>query len=210
MKLPKSIQLKETVKLFANKYKYKIVLVCPAAGWFRGNRLDYVLEKLDEGIFPPWMKIKGKVDIDYCYKLQNLMTTMSDYELRIESPRINFYTNTATDIEKLANLDDSRVKFICLPNKNSPNLVENSVIVKNLDYKYKVYIGYTKQDYGNFVKWTESNPEKIRLTKSAKRDLLKNRTWGGSYFYVKDDKSLTVVRMFLGTVISKIDNVIKA
>jgi hypothetical protein len=209
MKLPKSVLIKETVSLFANKYKYKIVLVCPVAGWFRGNKLDLVLEKLNEGVFPPWVKIKTQADVDYCFALQQLMSTLTDYELRIESPRINFYTNTTANIEKLAALDEDRVKFICLPNKVNPELTENCVIVKTLDYTYKVHMSPTKQDYASFINWCQDN-DKIRLTARTKTDLSKKNSWGGGYFYVKDDKTLTMVRMFLGSVINKIETVIKA
>ena len=209
MKLPKSVLIKDTVSLFANKYKYKIVLVCPVSGWFRGNKLDFVLEKLNEGVFPPWVKIKSQADIDYCFSLQQLMTTLSDYEIRVESPRINFYTNNAADIEKLAALDADRVKFICLPNKASPNLVEDSVIVKTLDYGFRVHLGSSKSSYINFVKWCDGN-EKVRLPKRAKQDLSKNFSWGGGYFYVKDEKTLTIVRLFLNNVITKVETVIKA
>lgn len=209
MKLPKSVLIKETVSLFANKYKYKIVLVCPVAGWFRGNKLDFVLEKLNEGVFPPWVKIKTQADVDYCFALQQLMTTLSDYELRIESPRINFYTNTSANIEKLAALDEDRIKFICLPNKTSPNLEENTVIVKTLDYNYKIHLSATKQDYQSFLNWCDGN-DKLRLPARVKKDLGRRNSWGGGYFYVKDDKTLTMVRMFLGAVISKVETVIKA
>jgi hypothetical protein len=209
MKLPKSVLIKETVSLFANKYKYKIVLVCPIAGWFRGNKLDYVLEKLNEGHFPSWVKIKTKEDLEYCFKLRDLMSTLGDYELRIESPRINLYTNDSTTIEKLASLDDQRVKFICLPNRTSPVLEKDNVIVKTLDYKYKIHIGATRQDYQSFLNWSDGN-DKLRLTKRIKKDLGKGFSWGGGYFYVKDDKTLTMVRMFLGNVISRIETVIKA
>lgn len=212
MKLPKSVLIKETVSLFANKYKYKIVLVCPAAGWFRGNKLDYALEKLTEvkesGKYPPWFKIRTKDDLDYCFNLQQLMSNLVDYELRIESPLINFYTNTASNLEKLAALDENRVKFISLPNKTVSNLEKNTVIVKKLDYKYKAHLGATREEYSSFVTWCENN-NKIRLTKSAKRDLSKSRSWGGSYFYVKDDNALTIVRMFLGSNIVKLETVIK-
>ena len=209
MKLPKSVQIKDTVSLFANKYKYKIVLVCPVAGWFRGNKLDYVLEKLNEGVFPPWAKIKTKADLDYCFNLQKVMSGLNDYELRIESPFINFYTNTASNLEKLSAIDEFRVKFVCLPSKTAPILEENSVIVKTLDYKYKLNLGASKQEHLSFVQWCEGN-DKIRLTKRAKKDLSKNFSWGGGYFYVKDDKTLTMVRMFLGNLISRIETVIKA
>lgn len=209
MKLPKSVLIKETVSLFANKYNYKIVLVCPVSGWFRGNKLDYVLEKLNEGIFPPWVKIKTQADIDYCYKLRDLMTTLNDYELRIESPRINLYTNDTATIEKLAALDEDRVKFICLPSRTSPVLEKDNVIVKTLDYKYKIHIGSTKQDYQSFLAWSVDN-DKLRLTNRVKEDLSRRVSWGGSYFYVKDDKTLTMVRMFLGAVINRVETVIKA
>lgn len=209
MKLPKSILIKDTVSLFANKYKYKIVLVCPVAGWFRGNKLDFVLEKLTEGNFPPWVKIKTKADLDYCFELQKTMSSLTDYELRIESPLINFYTNTTTNLEKLSALDANRVKFICLPNKSSPTLAENNIIVKTLDYKYKVHLGATRQEYLSFVGWCNGN-DKIRLTKRAAKDLSKNFSWGGGYFYIKDDKTMTMVKLFLGSIITKTELVIKA
>ena len=212
MKLPKSVQIKDTVSLFSNKYKYKIVLVCPGAGFFRGNKLDYALEKLTEikkgDSNPPWFKTKGKDDLEYCFTLQRVLTSLSDYEIRIEHPLLNFYTNTPGNLEKLADIDENRVKYVCLPDKNIGELEQNTVVVKKLDYKHKVHLGSTRQEYNDFVKWCENN-SKIRLTKSAKRDLSKARSWGGSYFYVKDDKSLTMVRMFLGSSIVKIETVIK-
>jgi len=208
MKLPKSITIKDTVSLFANKYQYKIVLVCPAAGWFRGNKLDDVLEKLNEGSFPPWMKIKGQADIDYCFALQSAMASMTDYDIRVESPRINFYTNTTSNIEKLAALDSERVKFICLPSRTGPKLEENTVIIKTLDYKYRIHVGSTRQSYENFISWCENN-DKIRLTPRIKKDLKRSNSWGGGYFYVKDDKTLTMVRMFLGHTITKLETIIK-
>lgn len=212
MKLPKSVQIKDTVSLFSNKYKYKIVLVCPGAGFFRGNKLDYALEKLTEiknGDYnPPWFKTKSKDDLEYCFTLQRVLTSLSDYEIRIEHPLLNFYTNTPGNLEKLADIDENRVKYVCLPDKNIGELEQNTVVVKKLDYKHKVHLGSTRQEYNDFVKWCENN-SKIRLTKSAKRDLSKARSWGGSYFYVKDDKSLTMVRMFLGSSIVKIETVIK-
>jgi hypothetical protein len=209
MKLPKSILIKDTVSLFANKYKYKIVLVCPAAHWFRGNKLDFVLEKLKEGQFPLGIKIKDKEDVDYCFSLHQLMTTLSDYEIRVESPMINFYTNNTSDIERLAALDECKVKFICLPNKANPNLVEGSVIVKTLDYGFRVHLGPSKSSYTNFVNWCDEN-KKVRLPRRAKDDLSKNSSRGGGYFYVKDEKTLTMVRLFLNNLITKVETVIKA
>jgi hypothetical protein len=212
VKIPKSIRIKDTVSLFLNKYQYKIVIVCPIAYWFRGNDLDNVKKQLTDylaGNRSPWIKIKDQHDFDFCQELYTLMSELQDYDLRVEQPMINFYTNTKSNIEVLSHIDPNKIKFISLPNKKNPSLLSNTVIVKNLDYNYKVHIGKTRQDRTNFINWAKDN-NKIRLTGRAIRDLSKSASWGGSYFYVKDDKTLTMVKLFLNSEISKIESVIKA
>ena len=213
MKLPKSVKIKDTTKLFMNKYKYKIVLVCPVANWFRGNDLAFVSSKFgelaDPEQYPVWLKIKTPKDLEYCKTLHNVMFKLSDYELRIEHPLINVYTNVSVNLEKLASIDPDRVKYISVPNKANPELANNTVIVKKLDFDYKIFLGKTKQNHTNFIEWCKNN-KKIKLTPTAKRSLSRNSSWGGSYFYVKGDQTLTMVRMFVGGSIAKIESVIKA
>jgi hypothetical protein len=196
-----------------NKYKYKIVLVCPVAGWFRGNNLELVASKLSEmsdtGQHPLWVKIKTADDLEFCETLHTVMATLTDYELRIEHPLINCYTNLSINLEKLAAIDPDRVKYISIPNKANPPLSNNTVIVKKLDYDYKIFLGKTKQNHTNFVEWSKNN-KKIKLTPTAKRNLSRNTSWGGSYLYVKGDQTLTMVRMFIGDSIAKVESVIKA
>ena len=196
-----------------NKYKYKIVLVCPVAGWFRGNNLEFAATKLDEledtGQHPQWVKIKTADDLEFCKTLCATMSALTDYELRIEHPLINCYTNSAINLEKLAAIDPDRVKYISIPNKANPPLTNNTVIVKKLDYDYKIFLGKTRQNHTNFVEWSKGN-KKIKLTPTTKRNLTRNNSWGGSYFYVKGDQTLTMVRMFIGDSIAKVESVIKA
>ena len=196
-----------------NKYKYKIVLVCPVASWFRGNDLAFVASKLidlaDPEQHPVWLKIKTTEDLGFCKTLHNVMSTLADYELRIEHPLINVYTNAPVNLEKLASIDPERVKYISIPNNANPELSNNTVIVKKLDYDYKIFLGKTKQNHTNFVEWSKNN-KKIKLTPTAKRSLSRNTSWGGSYFYVKGEQTLTMVRMFVGESIAKIESVIKA
>ena len=212
MRLDKSILIKDTVSLFSNKYQYKIVLVCPAANWFRGNDLDFVearLKLLKTGQRPLWLKIKSNEDIEYCFDLQKVLVSSSDYNIRVEHPYLNFYSNNSRSIEALAGLDPARVSYVCMPNKTNPSLKEGAVIVKKLDYDYKVFLGKTTQDNSTFVTWARQN-KNIRLTKRAEKDLCKTRSYGGSYFYVRTDKAMTMVRMFVGTYVSKVESVIKA
>ena len=48
MKLKQKIQIKRTKKLFDNTYKYKAVIRCIFAGYFRGNNLQFAQQKLKD------------------------------------------------------------------------------------------------------------------------------------------------------------------
>jgi hypothetical protein len=209
MKLPKSAPIKQTLGLFLNKYQYKISIVTYYAGWFRNKKLDEVLEKLNNGVSPPSFRIRDKFknEKQYCLKLQKFMSTLENYDIRVSHPTISFYSNNIKHIEELYFLDESRVKFVCLPNENSPPLEKNTIFVKKLDYQYKLHITPFKHNCDNFLSWCEDNP-KVKLTGSIKNQFQKGKGVGG-YFYVKDDNTLTIVRLLLGTNISRILNVIK-
>ena len=211
MKLYKSIPTKQTTKLFNNKYKYKIVLVCKSAGWFRGCNFEYVDERLSNQPIEkdPWVTKLTQDEILYTTKLCDTLKKLTDYEIRVENPFISFYTNTKTDVEKIAKIDSEYVKYVSLPKVGTETVLDNhSVIVKNLDFDYKVTMGRTRQNFSEFVAWCEGK-DKIRMPKRAKRDLCKGACWGGSHFYVKDDKMLTMVKMFVGSYIHSVESVVK-
>jgi hypothetical protein len=212
MKLAQSIQTKQTVRLFNGKYKYKIVLVSKASSWFRGGDLDQAkmhLQSKDLTTVPMWAQRLTDFDTDYAIKVANLMKKMSDYVIRVESPYINFYTNTESNIAKLANIDTNCVKYVSYPAPGSEkNLDEKKIIVKNLDFDFRVTIGKTKQDYINFLNWCNGK-DKIKLTNRAREQLAKQHSWGGYYFYVKDEKTLTMVKMFVGSCIQTVERCVK-
>ncbi len=212
MKLSKSIRIKDTNSLFSDKFQYKIVIVCPVASYFRNADFSQVKLKLDllnQGQKPFWIKIKGPDDIDFCYKILDSLVKYQDFNIRVEQPYLNYYTNDTKAIEELAGIDPSRISYISMPNKNNPSLQQRSVILKKIDYDYKVFLGKTTQSYGSFLTWTKDN-DLVKLTKRAKNDLSKNRSFGGSYLYVKNEKAMTLVRVFIGSCISKVETVIKA
>ena len=212
MKLDKKIQTKYTTRIFCKKYRYKIVLKTKGCGWFRSNNLDMVTTNLalqDDNKKPPWIASLSKQERLYVSKLHKILKSSDDYEIRVENPLLSLYTNTKSLVETLANLDVDSVKYVSYPKPGSEELLENSyVITKRLDFDYKITMGRTRQNFTSFVDWCNGK-EKVRLTKRAIKDLSKDHSWGGYYFYVKDDKTLTVVKIFLGSHIQSVEKVTK-
>jgi hypothetical protein len=204
--------VKETKKLFMDKYGHKIVFVIPSAGWFRGSNIDYVRSKIKNFTFGDTdyvsRRVKTKADLDYCLKICNAVDSMSDYEIRVETPFLSFYTNNSKDIDKISKIAQDNVKYICRPPADIV-LSSKTVIMKQSDFGYKVTLGSTKTNYSDFIEWADKTGQ-AKLTKSTRRELANNTSWGGTYFYVKDDKSLLMTKMFLGGCISRVDKVVVA
>lgn len=207
------VKIKHSQRLFENQYRYKAVVVCPGGHWFRGNNLDFAQDMLDgwtKGDLQKyqWLKIKGPADYQYCVDLLKILKKTGDYRLRIEHPLLSFYSNNYNDIVSIANLDIKKTKYVAEP-PNNTDITEGEIILKRIDYGFKVTIGATRQNFRNFVEWSEQS-KKVKMTKGCKTALLKDRSWGGSYFYVKDEHTMTLIKMFIGSDIARVDKVIKA
>ncbi len=192
-----SFKIKTTTKLFFNKYAYKIVVLTKDSYRFRKTN--------EEGKY----KINdNKKRVTYNDRLMTFLNSLQDYEIRVESPYVSVYSNTKKDIDFIASIDSSNVKYTCEPSKNS-NLTQGVVILPKINFEFKVTLGSTNQSYDAFVQWAENNP-KVKLTKSCKIDLCRKGSWGGVYFYITGDKNLLMARMHLGGVINRVDKILKA
>jgi hypothetical protein len=152
--------------------------------------------------------IKTQSDLDFAFKLQIAISKIKNFDIRVESPFISIYSNNKKDIDALAKLDDSKVKYISKPPENS-SLTADAIVLPKVNYDYRVTLGKTTQDNSTFVQWANNN-KKLRLTKSCIRDLTKDRSWGGTYFYVTGDNNLLMTKMHLGGSINKVERIIKA
>lgn len=212
MKLNQKILVKRTKKLFDNTYKYKAALLCVFAGYFRGNNVKYAQQKLKDvkktGMLPLWAKQATSADIDFALNLCRTLLKLQDYSVRVESPIISFYTNNDQDIKNITDLDPDAIKYVSLPEQNQ-GMEKDTVYVKKLNYRFRVTMGRTTQSNNNFIQWCQANPNKIRMPKRCLDDLNSEHSWGGGYFYVNDDKTLTMVKMFLGNSIARVDHVVK-
>jgi hypothetical protein len=213
MKLAQKIPTKHTSRVFNKKYKYKIVLILKACGWFRYNNLELAKKNIEGFIAnnnPSWQPKMTIEDVNLVRKLYNVLNKSTDYELRVENPLLSLYTNTEATIESVAAIEPDIVKYVSFPKPGSENLLDSrSVITKRLDYDYKITVGRTRKSFPDFLTWA-SKINKVRLTKRTKNELAKEKSWGGYYFYVKDEKTLTMVKIFLGNHIQTVEKVIKA
>ena len=209
MKLYPSIQIKQTTKLFNHKYKYKIVLVSKLAGLFRGCNFENIDVNLKDSTYD-WISKASQDEKNHASKLSSALKKCKDFEIRVENPYISFYTNVDKDIEALSKIDSERVKYVSMPATGTETaLTEGKVIVKNIDFDYKVTMGRTRQEFTSFVEWCEGK-DKIRMPKRAKKDLCRKSCWGGSHFYVKDEKMLLMVKVFIGSYIHSVESVVKS
>jgi hypothetical protein len=211
------MQYKVTKKLFNGIYQYKIVLTCAGSSLFRHNDLDTVYKNLLEITLPAQPKpnqfgyrsggISNQDDLDYAFRLQKLLSKMSDIDIRVESPWLSIYSNNLSDINKLAKINIDQVKYISKPPDNT-TLDAGTVIMPKMNYDFRITLGKTTQEHSTFVEWAESN-KKLKLTKSCIKDLHKPRSWGGTHFYVTGDNNLLMTKMHLGGSISKVERIVK-
>ena len=151
--------------------------------------------------------IKTQEQLDYAFKLQSELSKLKDIDIRVETPWITVYSNDIKQVNALAKIDNTNVKYISQPATNA-GLAAGTVVMPKMDYDYRVTLGKTTQDHPAFIAWAESN-KKLKLTKSCIRDLSKTRSWGGTHFYVTGDNNLLMVKMHLGGGISKIERIVK-
>ena len=209
------IQYKTTNRLFNGQYQYKVVLIVPGASLFRNGDMAVTLRLLKEvnlqsnstTLFYK-SKINTQEDLDYGFALQALLSKMDDYRLRVENPWISIYTNSKKDVNRLVKLNPDRIKYVSNP-PESGNLISGTVILPKINFEYKVTLGKTTHENSAFIEWAQGN-NKVKLTKSCIKELTREYSWGGAYFYISGEKNLLVAKMHLGGSINKIERVVKS
>jgi len=205
------MQIKTTSRLFNDKYQYKIVLVCPGAHCFRRSVEAAIKQFETVDLSKPLHSgsrnthIRSQEQLDYAFQLANLLNSMTDIDIRVESPWVSVYSNDRAIVDQLRNLNPDHVKYISLPKSV---LSPGTVRMPKMNFDYRITLGKTMQNHQAFVDWALSS-SKCRLTKSCVRDLLKTRSWGGTHFYLSGENNLLLVRMHLGGSISKLERIVK-
>jgi hypothetical protein len=152
--------------------------------------------------------IKDQEQLDYALSLAKIIKDLKDVSVRVEDPWLTIYTNSKNDIKLLSEIDTSKVKYISMP-PEGVSIQEGTIVLPNRDFDYKITIGRTRQENMAFVEWADANSTKVKLTKACRRELARNRSFGGVHFYLSGEKMLLVAKMHLSGSISKIERIIK-
>jgi len=180
---------------------------------FRNKDLDVVIKKIQSwksvDRFPPYIWGGQKSDYDIGLLIANtLNTSNSEYKVMVSSPFISFYTDDYNEFYSVSKTLKNQIKYVSVPYETTPVLEKNTVYLKRINYDYKVTISNRIDNNESFFNWCRDN-DKIRMPGRCQRHVKRGYRVGDSYFYVKDAKSLSMVQMFIGSNIQRIDHVIK-
>ena len=208
----KLLPTKKTNKLFLDKYRYKIVLISKLATTFRGRDIEDAAEKIahwrENKTFPGWVYNGVASDLDRAYDIVKSFQKVSDYKLMVSSPFLTFYTDKFDDFKQVSKELFDYIKYISMPEDARPVLEKNTVYLKRIDYDFKITLTQRVPNNESFFKWCTGN-DKIRMPRRCRDHVRRGWRSGDSYFYVKDAKTLSMVQMFLGSNIQRIDRVVK-
>jgi len=208
----KLLPTKKTNKLFLDKYRYKLVIISKFASVFRGRDIEDAAGKIihwkENKIFPSWIHNPLPSDLDRAYNILKAFQKIVDYKLMVSSPFLTLYTDNLDDFKQISKELFDYIKYISMPEDTRPLLEKNTIYLKHIDYNFKITLTKHVPNNESFFNWCNNN-DKIRMPNRCKNHIKRGWRNGDSYFYVKDSRTLSLVQMFLGSNIRRIDRVIK-
>lgn len=138
-------------------------------------------------------------------------------QIRSERHHFNLFCNDLTLVEEINRKLSKWIKSISGPTTQEEInfLQENGnkkVLCKSLPhktYQYKVFLNFGKMSYENkknFWEWSSNYGYRIRFNPLTQKWLKNECPWSGTnpYVYVQDQKTLSILSLYLGPKIKKI------
>jgi hypothetical protein len=209
---------KQTKKLFFGKYVHKIAVRISVASLFRGNNLQNTKLELDRfianinprtnrttgvhGLY--WMR--NGVSIDELLLARQLATLLEDFEdfsMRVEGPTLGLYSNDDDLITKVSSVGSLYIEEVSSPETDDIKQfllsTPKAIIRSTYTHKYKVTVAALGNNAITFVEWANKVPKVKVASKKFKY---------GGYFYVADQKTLSMCNIFLGDKIRKVEELV--
>ena len=225
----KSPKLCETTKLHYGEYLYKLVLSNQLNTIFRTElqrhgklgfakeQLNNLREKyiqgepLEEQVYRTVRIIPNDDYLD-ALDIYAVLKFGDDYKLRVDPwRRLSIYSNDKELLKKITRkMRVSNLEF-WEPATESINALlneKNIILVDTLpEMSIKVTLGTRSVD-PSFANWLKANTDKSRVGPIALASIEEGTYLNGLYFYIRDEKVLSLVNMMAGHNIRRIDKLV--
>jgi|SaaInlStandDraft_1057018.scaffolds.fasta_scaffold44162_2 hypothetical protein len=205
-----SSKKRETTKLFYDEYPYKLVIVNGLSHIFRDKNLSNAKIELD---ILQQMHEKGQplVRVSYlketCIELATFVEAkklyiqfykQQDFKIRIQNPKMQIYSHNYAWLEMLSNTIKSTVE-LWEPISNINLLEKNVILVKTPpEYEYKITLNNGVDPA--LANWIRNNNGKAKAGELCLETIERKGYTKGFYFYVRDNKVLQLLNLFIGRV----------
>lgn len=227
-RLVKKLKIRKTTKLHYGKYLYKVNFKNDLSHCFASfrntpkDRLSYaknVINDLKQKAkdkeplatrFWRTMKLVEPSDHQYASNILALLSKHSDWRARVELNRfLTIYTSNEDLVDGLSK--NCGAHEVYKPEEGMENFlllnIDTAVVNKPSKYEYRVYIkSDSKQEH--LANWLKANTDKSRVGAITLYNLETGWHMSGNYFYIRDDRVLTMVRMVAGNNINRVEKLI--
>lgn len=189
-----TIKYLETKKLYYNKYLYKIVV---------RNQDAYRM-----GFASRYSGLRLRMN-DHLENLMN-MIEQDDCRTRGEGSHVSVFTNNKRLIDEIQATFTDTVEEIWQPDPEKIRVLQqpNVILVKeNAKHPIRVMMNDHRIS-SDFGKWIDANPDKVTIGDSAYRAVKRGWMTGGLYFYLRDEKILSLVNLMISGNIRRVDRLV--
>lgn len=185
---------------------------------YRTHTLDRLQDEYDAGnvlTLTQWRASTRIDDIDFknAKILNQLFEEYTDHRKRIEfGNRIIIYTSAEDMVNKLVNNLSNCIKELHRPKEGIEAFLTQNIgtaIVKTPpEHEYRVYLKGNRID-PSFANWLKSNQDKCKVGDMTLWNIENSSYYtNNNYFYIKNDKVLTMIRMIIGHNIRKVERLV--
>lgn len=220
------IKQRKSLKLHYGKYPYKVLLSNQLSSIFSAHRTEQyrnrVLKELQEDHdcgnvlkLTRWRVGTpiDTVDFENAKYLNQLFKHYSDYRKRVEfGDQIIIYTSDEDMLNELVDNLSGCIKEIHRPKEGIEAFLTQNIgtaIVKTPpEHEFRVYLNGKHID-PSFANWLRSNSDKCKVGDMTLWNIENSSYYtNNSYFYIKNDKVLTMIRMIVGHNIRKVERLV--
>lgn len=201
LKLPPSVKVYDTQKLFRDKYRYRIYLNKAARYRFKNWKADTKKDPLTPEQFRAL-----PAQVKPYHQIFEILRGV-DFHITLSYGGPTVLVDDPSVLEKIVGVWPNATVW-----RPKPGVVfQPGVVVykRKLPYKFRVTLefkGTEKRDYSEFVDWCENSNNQIHISSWSRKTLRKERRWRAPVVvYAKSENTLSILKLMMGGNIKKVE-----